>query len=263
VAELLEVAELRKGFSRGSQWCAVLDGASFKVHPAEVIAIFGSRLVGKTTLLRLVAGIEMPDGGKVRLDGEDLTRLSDKRRSNLLGHDVIWLDRDGPALDVEVSRYVGWPLAMQGRGRRDVERRAAQVLEQVGASGCATQRWCEISNWQRVLVGLARAFADRPRLLVIDDLLDALGPRHTQEASDMLRSLLEGAQPGCCVLMSCSDMESALFADRVLSLNAGVLQPLSGQLSDGRGNGGPSDGAEVIPFPLRDETRESRSAGHP
>lgn len=254
MGELLEVAGLRKGFSRGSQWCAVLDGASFEVHSGEVVAIFGSRLVGKTTLLRLVAGMETPDGGNVRFDGVDLTRLSDRQRSNLLGHDIVWLDRDGPALDVEVSRYVGWPLAMCGRGRREVERRAAQVLAQVGASGCATQRWCEISNWQRVLVGLARAFADRPRLLVIDDLLDTLGPRRTEKASDLLRSLLEGAQPGCGVLMSCSDMESALFADRVLSLGAGALHRFGGQLPDG---------AEVIPFPPREETRESHGTGRP
>ena len=124
----------------------------------------------------------------------ELSGLRDRSRTRLLGHEIVWIDRDGPELEVEVSRFVGWPLALHGRGRREAERVAAQALERVGARECMGRRWGELSNWQRVLVGLARAFAGSPRVVVIDDLLDALGARATEEASDLLRALDRGVR---------------------------------------------------------------------
>lgn len=147
---------------------------------------------------------------------------------------------------------------------------ARQALVRVGAQGCIGRSWAELSNWQRVLVGLARAFAGSPRVVIVDDLLDALGSRATEEVSDLLRLLVEesaGAEgpdraqgtgrteepgevdasggPRCAVLMSASDVESALLADQVLSLTRkGTLKPLSGQPPGG-------GEAEVIPFPAQ------------
>jgi putative ABC transport system ATP-binding protein len=241
VAEVLSVEEVWKGYSRGGRWMGVLGGVSFEVARGEVVAVVGSRLEGKTTLLKVAAGMERPDQGSVMLDNRSLTGLRDRSRTRLLGHEIVWIDRDGPELGLEVSRFVGWPLALHGHGRRHAERMAAQALERVGARGCMGRRWGELSNWQRVLVGLARAFAGSPRIVVIDDLLDALGGRVTEQASDLLRSLVEESEPRCGVLMSASDMESAMFADRMWSLTRkGTLKPLSGQ---------PGNDADIIPFP--------------
>jgi putative ABC transport system ATP-binding protein len=241
MAELLVLRGVWKGFSRGAQWMGVLEDVSFEVCPGEVVAVLGSRLGGKTTLLKIAAGVERPDRGTVSLGSQVLTGLRDRPRSRLLGHEVLWIERDGPALDLEVSKFVGWPLALHGR--RHAERIAVQALERVGARECVGRCWGDLSNWQRVLVGLARAFAGSPRVVVIDDLLDALGGRATEEASDLLRLLVEASEPRCGVLMSASDIESAMFADRVFSLTRkGTLKPLSGQ---------PAGEGEVVPFPKR------------
>jgi putative ABC transport system ATP-binding protein len=250
---VLSVGGVWKGYSRGGQWTGVLAGVSFELARGEVVAVVGSRLEGKTTLLKIAAGMERPDQGSVSLDGRELTGLRDRSRTRLLGHEIVWIDRDGPELAVEVSRFVGWPLALHGHGRRHAERVAAQALERVGAGECLGRRWGELSNWQRVLVGLARAFAGSPRVVVIDDLLDALGGRATEEASDLLRSLVEESEPRCGVLMSASDMESAMFADRVWSLTRkGTLKLLSGQ---------PSDDANIIPFPKHAQSQGSQVLG--
>jgi ABC-type taurine transport system ATPase subunit len=189
----------------------------------------------------------------VSLGSRRLIDLGDRSRTGLQGHEIMWIDRDGPKLDVEVSKFIGWPLALHGRGRRHAERMAAQALERVGARECVGRRWRELSNWQRVLIGLARAFAGSPRIVIIDDLLDALGGRATEEASDLLRALVEESEPRCGVLISVSDIESAIFADRVCSLTRkGTLKPLSGRLGDD---------AEVIPFPKHAEGQGSRGVG--
>jgi predicted ABC-type transport system involved in lysophospholipase L1 biosynthesis ATPase subunit len=253
VVEVLLVDGVWKGYSRGGRWIGVVEGVSFEVGRGEVVAVVGSRLDGKTTLLKVAAGMERPDRGSVSLAGRELTGLRERARSRLLGHEIVWVDRDGPELGLEVSKFVGWPLALHGRGRRDAERMAGQALERVGARDCVGRRWGELSNWQRVLVGLARAFAGDPQLVVVDDLLDALGSRATEEASDLLRSLVEESGSRCGVLMSASDMESALFADRVWSITRkGKLNALFGQ----RG-----EDAHIIPFPRPAERQGSQGLG--
>jgi ABC-type cobalamin/Fe3+-siderophores transport system ATPase subunit len=99
----------------------------------------------------------------------------------------------------------------------------------VGALDCARKRWADLSPRQQLLVGFAQAFAASPTVVIIDDLLDALGSRATKEASDLLRSLIAEAEHRCGVLMSVSDRDSAVFADRAWSLDGGgKLTPTSG-----------------------------------
>jgi ABC-type lipoprotein export system ATPase subunit len=228
----LSVVGVGKGFSDGGRWTPLLDGVSFEVRGGEVVAVVGRRLSGKTTLLKVVAGLMCPDRGSVSLDGRELVGLTDRERDRLLGHEIVWVDRDGPALDVEASRFVGWPL-VRGRGRRRAELAAARMLERVGAGECVGRRWGDLSSPQRVCVGLARAFAGSPRIVVVDDLLDALGSRATEAAFDVLRSLIEDSGSTCGVIISASDMESAVFADRVWSLTGkGGLKALAGQPVD-------------------------------
>lgn len=227
VPELLRCLGVQKGYSRGSEWLPVLADVSLEVLPGEIVAITGGRLEGKTTLLKIAAGIEQPDVGDVSIEGIALADMADRP------HYVRWVDRDGPGLEMEIGKYVGWPVAPGGRGRRQAERSATEMLDMVGARECSEKRWGELSNWQRVLAGLSRAFIGVPKLVVIDDLLDALGEPATEEASDLLRSLVERSQPRCGVLMSASDMASAMFADRVLSITSKrALKPISGRLTD-------------------------------
>jgi ABC-type lipoprotein export system ATPase subunit len=237
------VEKVSKGFLSGGDWTPVLNDVSLELEPGEVGAVIGRRLGGKTTLLRIAAGMRRPDEGTVRLGDQKLTGLSDKRIAKLRGDAIVWLDSDDAEKEPEreVSRFVGLPFAIHGG--KHVERVAAQALERVGARELAGRKMGSLSNWQRVLVGFARAFAGSPSLIVIDDLLDVLGPRHTQAASDLLRSLIATTDPKCFVLMSVTDLESALFADRTWRLTRkGTLSEWTGQRSEGN----------VFPFPQAD-----------
>ena len=123
---------------------------------------------------------------------------------------------------LEVLDFLGLPLAMgRGRGRREARERVQRALERVGAARCARQRWEELSDWERVLVGLARGIVCEPRLMVLDSMTDGLGMRRVREAGELLLAL--AGELGCGVLMSCTDLEAALIADRVWSLERGRL----------------------------------------
>ncbi len=234
------VEKVSKGFLRGGDWAPVLNDVSLELEPGEIGAIIGRRLGGKTTLLRIAAGMRRPDEGTVWLGDQELTGLSDRRMAKLRGDTIVWLDREDADNEPEreVSRFVGLPFALHGG--KHVERVAAQALERVGARELAGRKMGSLSNWQRVLVGFARAFAGTPSLVVIDDLLDVLGPRHTQAAADLLRLLIATTEPKCFVLMSATDLESALFANRTWRLTRkGTLSEWAGQRSEGN----------VLPFP--------------
>jgi predicted ABC-type transport system involved in lysophospholipase L1 biosynthesis ATPase subunit len=257
VAEALSLEHVRKEYSRGDEGTSVLSDVSLAVGSGEVVAIVGRRLAGKTTLLKIAAGMWEPDEGSVLLGGQDLGELGERSRGRLLGHEIVWIARDGPGLNIEVSKFVGWPLALHGRNRRHAARIAAEALERVGAAECVGRRWRELSDWQQVLVGFAQAFAGNPQVVIVDNLLDALGSKDSKVAADLLRSLIEESEPRCGVLLSVSDIESAidLFADRVFSLTRdGRLKSLAGQPADGPDGGG--GGADVIPFPKDAEDAE-------
>jgi ABC-type lipoprotein export system ATPase subunit len=239
----LSIEEVWKGYSRGSQWTEVLENVSLSVQPGEVVAVSGDRFRGKTTLLKIAAGLERPNRGGVSIGACRLTDCRDAKQSHLLGHQIRWIDRRGPRMKMEVARFVGLPQALHGRQRRQAERAAGQALERVGAQQCLGRCWGELSNGQRMLVSLARAFLGSPIIVVIDDLLDGLGVRGTEEASDLLRSLIEASEPRCGVLMSVSGAESAMYADRVWSITGKRTLKLMAA---------PQMGGNVVPFPDQD-----------
>ena len=204
----------------------------------EVVAVVGQRWEGKTTLLRLASGMELAEAGEVLFEGQDLAGVSRHARSRMLGREIVWLDRQESGLCLRVLDYVGLPMVVgRRRTRREVRRMAGDALERVGVEHVAEKRPGELSTWERVLVGMASAVLVGPKLLVVDDLLDALGPTRTQQAGDLLRSLVQ--EIGFGVLLSVSDFEAALVADRVLAFERRGLRLMSDH---------PPAQAEILPL---------------
>lgn len=229
--------KVSKGYWRGPRRLRVLSDVLLRVGSGEVVAVVGARDEGKTTLLKLAAGMELPDDGQVLFDGQDLSGLSGSVRGRLLGDQIAWISRERPGVDWTACQFVAVPLKL-GRGRRDTLRQAHVALEFVGAEKCADQTWDELSNWERMLVGLARAYACRPRLVLLDDLLDGFGMLRMRDANTILRAIVD--EVGCGVLMSASGPEATLEADHVWSFGNGHLKPMDDQ---------PGTLAEVIDLP--------------
>ncbi len=204
----------------------MLEGVSLDVGDGEVVAVVGQRWEGKTTLLRLAAGMAVADAGQVCFRGVDLGSYSRRRRPRLLGREIVWLDRQESSLGLNVLDYLGLPMVMwRGPRRSQARRMAAEALERVGVAHVAETRVGDLSSWERVLVGLASAVIVRPKLLVVDDLFDGLGATRMFQVSDLLRSLV--GEFGFGVLFGVSDVEAAVMADRVLVFERRALKVLS------------------------------------
>jgi putative ABC transport system ATP-binding protein len=265
MSELLELSEVSKSYRRGSQDLRVLRGASLEVARREVVCVLGSRGQGKTTLLRIAAGMESADAGLVSFAGADLAALSDRELSQLRGAQIAWAGRNGPGIRTQMLDYVAMPL-LAGAGARanrrgwtarrrnrrrpvkSVDARARAALERVGAPGCAGELWENISDWERALVEVAQAIAGEPALLLVDDVTDALGIRETEELTALLRALSRELSMG--VLMSVSDPQATLLSDRIMTLAGGRLTPAP-----------QSPGGNVIEFPDLSASRHEAGRG--
>jgi ABC-type cobalamin/Fe3+-siderophores transport system ATPase subunit len=243
---LLTLADVSLSFRRGRRHLvSVLSDACLTLAEGEVVSVLSQRAQGKTSLLRVAAGMQRPNRGHVLLDGQDLWELSASRRARLLCAQIGWAGHTAPDLDVPMLTSVALPL-LGACAKREAYKRAAAALERVDALAYAEQFWGSLADWERALVALAHGIAREPRLLLVDDLTMSLGLEEVDDATRLLRSLATERRLG--VLMCVSDAKATGWSQRVLTLAGGEL--LESQRPGPRV-------AEVIDFPSDTARRAS------
>jgi lipoprotein-releasing system ATP-binding protein len=218
---VLSLRGVSLSFPRGrAHVVRVLADVSLDLYAGESVAVLARRAQGKTSLLRVAAGMERPDEGEVTFAGEDIWRLSDRGRSRLLSAEIGMVECAAPHLDVPVLTGVALPL-LDSHGRRGAYARAKRALEQVGASECARQHWGELADSERALVALAHGIAREPRLLLVDDLAATLGIDEYAGIAELLGEL--AAERKIAMLVCAGDSGPTPNSDRVASLGGGEL----------------------------------------
>ena len=210
---LLEIAGVSKRFGT----TAAVDNVSLDLERGELFALLGPSGCGKTTLLRLIAGFETPDRGRITVDGVDVTALPPfERPVNMMFQSYALF----PHMDVAAN--IGFGLRQERRERRRRAARVEEMLSLVQMSAYARRRPHQLSGGQRQRVALARALAKMPKLLLLDEPLAALD----RKLRDETRRELIGIQQrvGTTFLVVTHDQEEALgMASRVAVMNAGRL----------------------------------------
>ena len=192
----------------------VLRELSLEIEKGEVLALLGPSGSGKTTALRLIAGFESPDRGRILVDGEDVTSLPPSRRrfGMVFQHYALF-----PHLTVGENVAFGLP------GNPGVERRVAEALAQVDLPGFEARRVGEISGGQQQRVALARALAPEPRVLLLDEPLSNLDPTLRERTRRELRGAIR--KIGITTVLVTHEQEEAFhLGDRVAVLHGGILQ---------------------------------------
>lgn len=211
---VLQLDGISKAYKRGPTSECALEDVSLSVRVGQTAAVIARRGHGKTTLLEIASGMLPPDRGSVRLNGRELTALSDRELSKVLARDIGIATRNGPAVPLTVSEYFETALSVTRRwDRRQRGERIAAMLERLELRDCSGLLWEELSNWQRVLVELGQAIIVDPKLLLIDDILDGLPLRQRERALDLIADYAE-LLPGA-VLMAVSDHRTAVCCSPV------------------------------------------------
>jgi ABC-type Fe3+/spermidine/putrescine transport system ATPase subunit len=196
---------------------SVLRDLSLEVNAGEVLALLGPSGSGKTTALRLIAGFEAPDRGRIRVAGEDVTALPPERRhfGMVFQHYALF-----PHLNV--TENVAFGLAGRNLGREETAQKVAAALALVDLPGFEKRRVGEISGGQQQRVAVARALAPEPRVLLLDEPLSNLDPALRERTR---RELLAAVRRvGITTVLVTHEQEEAFhLGNRVAVLQGGVL----------------------------------------
>jgi len=204
----------------------VLDGLSFTLMPGEYLAIMGESGVGKSTLLNVIAGLDAPDEGSIRLDGGELTTLDDDARTLLRRRAMGFVFQAFHVLPyVTVARNVGLPLELLGTAPAAIATRVGAMLDAVGLPDSADRMPRELSGGELQRVAIARALVHRPRLLLADEPTGNLDPRTAGQVLALLREQVK-SQGGGGLLITHS-RAAAATADRAYEFDGRALRLLS------------------------------------
>lgn len=215
---LLELDRVAKRYRDGQLERVVLREVSLQIDSGELTVVWGLRGSGRSTFLRLAAGIEAPDTGVVRFDGRDLKRHGEEVLGAGIGYCQKTLPRDASQSVLEVVMV---SLLARGISPQQARSRAREALERTGADGCAALALSVLDTAESVRVALARVLALEPRLLVIDDPIQGVDLLERDGILLLLRAL---ADDGVAVLASTGESTGLTGADCSLTLSEGELR---------------------------------------
>ena len=194
-----------------------VDNVSLEVEPGELLTILGPSGCGKTTTLRIIAGFEQPDSGRVSIAGRDVTDLMANRR------DIGFVFQNYALFPhLSIFENVAYGLKVHGRGKREIEQAVGEVLELVGLSGYEHQFPHQISGGEQQRVALARAIVIKPKVLLFDEPLSNLDAKlrvHTRGEIRNLQSRLRITS----VYVTHDQEEAMAISDRIVVMDHGAI----------------------------------------
>ncbi|HET6447759.1 MAG TPA: ATP-binding cassette domain-containing protein [Conexibacter sp.] len=215
---LLTLERVSKRYRRGRREVTALDDVSLAIEPGELVAIWGMPRSGRTTLLRIAAGLEQPDGGAVRFEGRELGGGRADGLVDGVGYAQLGLAAAGGE---SILDHVAIPLLARGAAPQTASAGAMLQLERVGAAGCASLQLRELEATERIRVAIAQALVTGPQLLLVDDPTHHVDLLEREAVLLLVRSIADG---DLAVLMTTGEAMGVSGVDRALTMSGGILR---------------------------------------
>lgn len=213
----LELKEIKKSFTEGE---AVLDNISLEISKGEFITLLGSSGCGKTTTLRIIAGLEQPDAGSVCLDGREVTGLEPNQRDvNTVFQNYALFPH------MNVAENIGYGLKLKKVPKSEIRKKVSQMLELVQLEGYEKRKPSELSGGQKQRVAIARALVNNPKVLLLDEPLGALDLQLRRAMQIELKHLQK--KLGITFIYITHDQEEAInMSDRIAVMKDGRIEQI-------------------------------------
>lgn len=213
----LELKNIKKSFQEGED---VLDGICLTAKKGEFVTLLGSSGCGKTTTLRIIAGLEQPDSGQVFLNGKDVTGLEPNRRNvNTVFQNYALFPH------MNVADNIGYGLKLKKTPKAEISRRVKEMLELVQLTGFEKRKPSELSGGQRQRVAIARALVNNPEVLLLDEPLGALDLQLRRAMQHELKHLQK--KLGITFIYITHDQEEAInMSDTIAVMNHGRFEQI-------------------------------------
>ena len=213
----LELKEIKKSFTEGE---AVLDNISLEISKGEFITLLGSSGCGKTTTLRIIAGLEQPDAGSVWLDGREVTGLEPNQRDvNTVFQNYALFPH------MNVAENIGYGMKLKKVPKSEIRKKVSQMLELVQLEGYEKRKPSELSGGQKQRVAIARALVNNPKVLLLDEPLGALDLQLRRAMQIELKHLQK--KLGITFIYITHDQEEAInMSDRIAVMKDGRIEQI-------------------------------------
>ncbi|MFR6582966.1 MAG: ABC transporter ATP-binding protein [Ruminococcus sp.] len=213
----LELKNIKKSFQEGED---VLESICLTAKKGEFVTLLGSSGCGKTTTLRIIAGLEQPDSGQVFLDGKDVTSLEPNQRNvNTVFQNYALFPH------MNVADNIGYGLKLKKTSKAEISRRVKEMLELVQLPGFERRKPSELSGGQRQRVAIARALVNNPEVLLLDEPLGALDLQLRRAMQHELKRLQK--KLGITFIYITHDQEEAInMSDTIAVMNHGRFEQI-------------------------------------
>jgi lipoprotein-releasing system ATP-binding protein len=220
---LVLIENLKKSFQHMGRTLEVLRGIDLNIYPGQILAIVGQSGAGKSTLLHCVGTLDLPTSGRIRLGKEELTTMSNSRLAAVRNRDVGFVFQFHHLLpEFTALENVMIPGMIQGRPKKEMEKRAAALLDEVGLSHRATHRPGELSGGEQQRVAIARALALDPKLLLADEPTGNLDSATSDAVHDLFFQI--NREHGTTIIVVTHNPAFAERMPRVVRMRDGLVE---------------------------------------
>ena len=219
---MIELSQITKSYTTGSQALQVLKGVDMRVDAGEMVAIMGSSGSGKSTLLNILGLLDAYDGGTYALDGKDMAGLTERRAAELRRERLGFVFQSFNLINFKsAAENVALPLYYQKVPRKERTRRSHELLERVGLLDWADHLPSQMSGGQKQRVAIARALAAKPSVILADEPTGALD---STTSTDVMALLKELNAEGMTMVVVTHESDIASACGRTIRLKDGLVE---------------------------------------
>jgi putative ABC transport system ATP-binding protein len=217
---MIKVENLRKVYKVGGEKVVALDSISLHIEKGEFCCIVGTSGSGKSTLLNQLAGLEKPTKGKVRINGQLVSKMTEKELATFRQNNIGFIFQSYNLLPtLTAMENVAFPLLFRGIDKKTREKKAKKILKDMGLGERMNHKPGEMSGGQQQRVGIARAFVGRPKVIFADEPTGNLDSATTEQVMKMLLDI--SRENNITFVMVTHDPELAKMAPRIITLKDG------------------------------------------
>ena len=216
---MIHSVNIKKSFGK----LQVLKGIDFKINKGEIVSIVGASGAGKTTLLQIIGTLDKSDGGKVLIDGVDITELSDKKLAKLRNEKIGFVFQFHHLLpEFTALENVCMPAFLKGLKRKDAEIKALKILNFLNLNDRVNHKPNELSGGEQQRVAVARALINNPAVILADEPSGNLDSANKKELHELFFELRDKFNQTFVIVTH--DNELATMSDRILHIKDGVIE---------------------------------------
>jgi putative ABC transport system ATP-binding protein len=218
---VIEIDSLTKTYKTGKTEFKALNAVSLKIRKGDFVAIMGPSGSGKSTLMNVIGCLDRPTSGKIIIDGENISTVTDNELAEIRGRKIGFVFQKFNLIPtMNALKNVALPMIFLGGSKADRDRRASELLAKVGLTNWATHRPNELSGGQQQRVAIARSLSNNPAIILADEPTGNLDTKTGEQIMEMLIAL---NKEGKTILLVTHAVALKRFANRVVNMLDGEI----------------------------------------